>query len=424
MYKTHFRHWNIRKYHKGDNRRTRISKQSRVAGHEDITACSSSDRIENNGNKSYHWKRHSLTSEESIATKRQATYLRQCRGICDCSRPPGKLALPAVPERFLILLQNYLKGSFESGMWKVNRCHSFCSTTKMQSDAIPHLDALRDKCSLACILFNDDYFQEAGQTLISATAGIQEILRAEDPITFNKLFLLIKMLVDDRPEIALAIVRQFAAMGKIILGEKHPFPFICKWLTSLDWSNRPCFEDFIRRCLRALGDCFEESLGLAHKTALMVRLHLFGPLDAKRDSGSHELASQRPLHNDNPGLGQQERRGVKVRSSLTSLDYAQDYLTQAIDIGHRIVALAESVLAEFDQTDYRIESLYWAAWSDYELSETRTAVASLCDAINSQLAERKSCDGQFDPMIRLIHDWQRAHRPTAEHALQCFDFVK
>lgn len=83
--------------------------------------------------------------------------------------------LMTIPEQIFVAISDYYKGSFDSG-------------TKVQEDASSLLDPFYEQCCIACQLFAQESFQAAGQTLISATAGIKRLLLAEHPRTLSNLF--------------------------------------------------------------------------------------------------------------------------------------------------------------------------------------------------------------------------------------------
>ena len=170
--------------------------------------------------------------------------------------------LMTIPEQIFGTISDYYKGSFDSGKWVSISPYLDCHTIKVQEDASSLLDPLYEQCCIACQMFAQKSFQAAGQTLISATAGIKKILLAEHPRTFSNLFaLIIHVSRQGRHEISLAVLRQFYKLGRLLVGYEHPLALIWGWLTLVDATQ---FADVVARCLRSAGDHFESIVGPMH----------------------------------------------------------------------------------------------------------------------------------------------------------------
>ena len=77
----------------------------------------------------------------------------------------------------------------------------------LRSNAVADMDMVEDSCALACDLFSRHLFEEAGATLIHATAAIKQIVLAEDPRTLPRLFMIVRRcLLKGRHEVDLAIL--------------------------------------------------------------------------------------------------------------------------------------------------------------------------------------------------------------------------
>ena len=157
-----------------------------------------------------YWKRKGISIDDVISQRAASTTPE----AVEYSTPvPSRIMTPklmTIPGQIFGAISDYYKGSFDSGTWISISPYLDCHTIKVQEDASSLLDPLYEQCCIACQLFAQESFQEAGQTLISATAGIKRILLAEHPRTLSNLFaLFIHTSRQGRHEISLAILRQF-----------------------------------------------------------------------------------------------------------------------------------------------------------------------------------------------------------------------
>ena len=308
---------------------------------------------------------------------------------------PSPISAPdilIIPEQIFFTILDYYKRSFGSGMWISTSPCLDCRTIKVREDAASHLDPLFTQCSIACRLFAQGSFQEAGQTLISATAGIKEILLAEHPRTLSNLFALVIYLCrQGRYEISLAVLRQFCNLGGLLMGREHHLARICGWLSLVNIDH---FDDVIARCLRSAGDNFESFLGPMHRSTLYSRIEYAERVDRECDINLEMVTLQHMLSNCNQMLRFQDVRTLDARLSLAFHYLKRQKYFQAREVGQDTISHAQYLQAVSDGVYYRAEGLWIIANSQHALGETQLAEDNLRQAIELRQSEWSTQDGR------------------------------
>ena len=301
----------------------------------------------------------------------------------------------AIPERIFASIWVYFQGSFESGTWgSTGEGLRYCQSTKVPKSGLFHLSMLSNQCLLACKLFANESFSEAGKTLISATAGIKKILLAEDPMTLPSLFVLvIQVRRQKRNEIALAILRQYSAMAEVLLGNEHPLCYISGWLTSVDPSES---NDIIDRCKGSVADHFEALIGPMHRSTLNARMMSF------EDKTRKEEWLQDLLGNCENDLGSLDVRTFQVRRELALHYFYKHKYLEAKKLGQELLAQAQHSQVTRMGASYQTESLYVIAMSQHALGETNSAESTLREAIDLSGSERQ---GRVMYWLTTLEGW-------------------
>ena len=316
----------------------------------------------------------------------------------ECSTPlPAKVAVPeelAIPERILISIRDYYEGSFECGTWIITDQQSECHSTKPHEDALDHLNSLHPRCQLACQLFDRFSFQEAGQNLVYAAAGIGKIVLAEDPSTLRLLFFtLVYILHRNKYEIAVAILRQFSAMGELLLGAGHPLSRICGWLTSV---SSACLQDILMVLLRSGGDHFENILGPMHRSTLVFRLFYLDSAYKHSNVAQQGVALRDMLRKCEQSCGVQDNRTWDIRFPLAASYMKNGNYVEANELAQDIVILAQNTQDSPIFTSCHTQALAVIAICQYWLGHMDSAVAYWREAIDL----RKSVFGMHDDIAR------------------------
>ena len=294
------------------------------------------------------------------------------RSSAPLSRPVMTPPMLAIPERILSVIWDYFRGSFEAGTWVPNGHESHeCRSTKPKKLALGQLNTFQFQTRLACRLFDKKSFQDAGKTLVSATAGFQDIIFAEEPSTLSQVLRTVLFThYAGRNEIAFAILRHFSAMAMVVLGDRHPLCRISGWLTSTDSSR---LNDVIERCLISVCDHFASLVGHMHTTTLRARLKSMSATEETEEKLRDLLGK---CEND---LGLVDDRTSYVRLRLTWACYNNSKYTEAKRLSQEVVDHSRKLIlySEF----YRAQGLYVIALSEYALGERHSAESHFLEAI-------------------------------------------
>ena len=189
MYKTRITQWRLDKKHKENEMRAivRKNKQLRVQGKTGQFRIRGKS-IEFKDVVRY-WERKGMRIEDVIAQRQNSSTPEAVACFISSPSPPKTLDPRSIAECILISIRDYSKASFEKGTWLVTDPETMCQTTKLQNNEDDSLWALMNRTVIACKLFSNSQFQEAGQILISATSKIKSVVLAEHPYTLIVLFL-------------------------------------------------------------------------------------------------------------------------------------------------------------------------------------------------------------------------------------------
>ena len=385
MYKTRIKQWGLDKKNKANEMRAIVRKKKQLGDQGKSTAFRVRGQVVDYEDVVRYWERKGVRIDDVIAQRSNSKTPEAVDCFVSLPSPTRTPESMTVPERILVSIRDYCKGSFETGTWVVTDPRRNCETTKVQEDPLAHLSALHTQSSLACKLFAGNQFEEAGQTLVSATSEIKRILLAEHPDTLQCLFTtLASIFRQGRYEIALAILRQFSALAEILVGEGHPLRCICGSLASIHPSQ---FEDIIARCKRSTSDQFENFLGPMNGSTLLSRIFLIQGVDIDSDMSYKVFQLQALLRKCETTLESHDPRTCHIRKELAWYYYQKSDYVEAIRLGWDIVAHAQHADCSLYSIILLTGGLWLVAASQYALGETDSAEAYLREAIDIRLLE-------------------------------------
>ena len=403
MYKTRIKQWGLDKKNKANEMRAIIRKKKQLGDLGKSTAFRVRGQLVDYEDVVRYWERKGVRIDDVIAQRSNSKTPETVDCFVSLPFPTRTPESMTVPERILVSIRDYCKGSFETGTWFVTDPRTNCQTTKSQEDPFVDLKALHRQSTLACKLFARNQFKEAGQTLIHATSGIKRILLAEQPDTLQFLFnTLASVYSQGRYEIALAILRQFSALAEILVGEGHPLRCICGSLASLLPSQ---FEDIIARCNRSASDQFENFLGPMNWSTLLSRTTLIKGVDIYSDMSYKVFQLQALLRKCEATLGFRDPRTFEIRIKLAWYYYHKSDHVEAIRLGWDIVAHAQHADSSLDGSEFSTEGLWIVAASQYALGETDSAEAYLREAIDIPLSEFDPYDDFTMHCLVILEEW-------------------
>ena len=272
-----------------------------------------------------------------IIAQQTESHTLEAMGYFNTPMPLSIMPKPTTKtERILICIRDYFAGSFEAGIWQSTDPRKNCTSTKGQGDAIIHLRALTQQCITACTLLANNHFQKAGQTLISATSKIKEIVSAEDPMTLTYLFAVVAYIHQQRRhEIAVAILRQFSALAEILMAEKHPLHNICALLVAIQPSH---FGEVVSKCSMSTGDHFESLIDPLCRSALASRGVHIREVDSNREMTHKICMLQNLLSKCEASIGYFDVRTFEVRLVLAFHHLENADYREAVEMGRSLLA--------------------------------------------------------------------------------------
>ena len=370
-----------------------------------------------------YWRRKGISTDDVI-DHRTASVLP---GAVEIVTPvPSRVATPtslAVPERIFTLIRDYFDGSFTSGVWFYDDPEYNCRSRKTQRDSVLDLKALAQHVETACRLFSNQLYQEAGMVLISATSNLKNVLSAEHPETFGCILRVVTTVRwHGMDEIGMAMLRQFCALGDIVLGNEHPLRLISGLLASADTFQ---FDEIIARCLRSVTDQFESFPGHMHLSTLNSSLEYI--MYTERSGDESQKLLQNLLRQCELQIGVLATRTQYVRYALTAHYLISRLYVQALRVAQDIVAHAGNVQSSDKVEPYYTRGLYYIAHSQYVLGQTRLAEANLRKAIALRVSGWGARDSvarfwlvTLEQRLKEMGQWSSA-REVAERRMAMID---
>ena len=351
---------------------------------------------------------HSNADNRRVAGQRNS--VRQFTPLSSFLKSPESLA---TSEYILVVLRDYHKGSYESGTWRKGDGEYSPDTNKVQYNAIIQLNAFSDYCNTAWALFERNCFREAGLALSAAMANVNNIVFAEHPNTLSDIFKAChSLLINGRGEIILATLRQFSAMGQLVLGERHPLSLIFRWLCSLCQYDSSGFGHAIPIFLQAMADLFESALGPLHYTTLFVRFDFIDitPRDTRStlEFSATVNVYQKLLRECESSLGGSDLRTQLVRGRMANFYMYEGKSAQVIEVAQSIIDDADNMRMEDYRRGYKEIGFYEKAWGQYSLGQTEAAVMNMRKALKSSISQVNFSDDSRAFSIQMTHileDW-------------------
>ena len=391
MYKTYIKQWGLDKKNKEPEMRAIVRKTKQRENQGKGSIIHVRGRRRNFAEVLHYWERKGVSIDEIIARQRASP---TPDAVVFSTPRPSPIMTPqvlAVPERILRCIQDYINGSFESGTWVRTEPTMECYSRKQRYRITDPAWKFYEHCLLACSLFSKNRFSEAGETLLLATACIEHMLLDEDPLSLLVIFTVIwEIRQQKRHEIALMMLRQMSALGKVLLGTEHPLSRIHEWWRSIHVSD---YEDLLIKCWNTMTDQFNQFLGPMHRSTLFACV--CSTVENDRIQTLHYMLGecQKTLQPDD----------VRMQWIRTCL--ADDYLVE----GHYAEAMSLC-----QQNDAYIQmggpyeqdvNLYIIARCQYAVGEKDLGIVTLNQAINLSMSMYGGEDGHVKQWLLILEDW-------------------
>jgi hypothetical protein len=269
MYKNKITQWGLDKNNKENEIRAIVRKTTQRAAVGKKSVARIRGRVLDPEEIQRYLKRKSHSMESAQVHSASTPPRLECFTPSEIPASPRTPEVFSIPEHIFTMIQDYITGSFQSGTWICKNLWSECHSIKRCYAADAALSDLQRWLKLACGLFDTASSEEGIRMLAAAVVGIKDILMAEAPEVFIRLFALILNLKSrGRPDIILRILGQFADMAAIVLPTRHPIGQICRHLMSLDSHQ---LTNIVSLAFQSVVDRFESILGQTSYSALTFR---------------------------------------------------------------------------------------------------------------------------------------------------------
>ncbi len=401
MYKTHIKQWGLDKKNKDFEMRAIVRKNKKRSDQGKGSIIRVRGQLRDFAEVVRYLDRKGVSIDNIIARQTASPTPEAVELFTPVSSPILTSRVLTIPERMFRCIRDYFLGSFESGTWVKTEPHSYCCNIKGKRGASNVMEQLGLQCHLACSLFSRSLFQEAGKTLIAATANIKNILSAEHPESLIELFQLItRIRRENRDEIALIILRQFSALGKVLLGSEHPLSRICEWTGSVYASD---FHGVVTRCMENMVDQFESFVGPMHKSTLFSRLNLIETV-GWNESRSIEV-EEKLLAECEETLEQHDSRTLLVRGYLVQGFVAKSRYVEARTLSQKNIACSHQIQSVTDRLDEQTKGLFTIAYCQYALGEVDLGIATLRRVIDFRISIWGPEDSRTRYFLLQLEDW-------------------
>ena len=401
MYKMHIKQWGLDRNNKEFEMRAIVRKNKQRADQGKGSIIRVRGQVRNFAEVVRYWDRKGVSIEDIIARQTASPTPE----AVEFSTPiPSPILTPeelAIPERILRCIREYFKSAFESGTWiktaPLETCYSITGGKYATSD----IRELFSQCLSACTLFSMNSFEEAGQILIAAAAKIKKILSAEAPETLLGLLLLISSIHRrKRHEVALIILRQFSALGKVLLGSEHPLRRICEWVQISSLSD---FDDIAVRCMESMENQFASFLGPMHRSTLDARRQ-YRLQNSESNASISDLSKL--LGDCEETLGPHDDRSLGMRMGLASAYFAENFFVEARKLSEETVAYSQCETMG-RKIFYQIQGLLMLAKCQYALGEVQLGISNLHKAVELVVSTWGPQDSDASYLLVYLEQWYR-----------------
>ena len=401
MYKTRIKQWGLDKKNKEPEMRAIVRKHKQRADQGKPSTIHVRGQLRTIVEAFRYWERKGVSIDEIIARQTASPTPEAVKLLTPVPSPILTPQVLAIPERIFHVVQDYFKGSFESGTWFSADPLDVCRSIKDEDNANDNWAVYVHECYLASSLSRRDLSYEAEQTLRKATTRIKQILLAEHAATLTELFSLI-LYLRSKGEIEMAtfILRQFSGMSKALLGSEHPLSRICERFAEVYESD---FSDIVIRCVEIVASHFESSVGPLHLSTLYSRIDL---ILLGTQKGKVRISKfQRLLGEYENALRPEDVRVRQIRRWLAEECFIEGFYDDAMSLSQLNIAQYQdhsSMNVGPDDYSYNISIL---AKCQHALGEVDLGIATLHQAIDVSISQWGTQDAQARDWLLNLKDW-------------------
>lgn len=397
MYKSRIKKWGLDKSNKENEMRAMVRKMKERQNRNKPSTFRVRGRTINYLELVRYYARKHMTIEDVIAQGRSSPTPEAVECHTPLLSPIATPSNMAIPEQILLTIREYVDGSFEAGTWIQSEPRYHCSSVKENPSKVCYLKDFAAQSIVACNLFKAGLFQEAGRTLIIATAEVKSFLLEESPLLLHDVFaLLIDICSMGRSEIASAILRTLSDFSSVLMGENHPLRRVYGGLVLLECDET---EQVAVEGLKSIAAHFERHLGPMHKSTLLARMNCMNLVNHYHEGNS----SYNLLRECDQKLGPRDVRTAEIRLNYSRYLYRQEKYHESCRVCQ--IVLEHVSLLDRDVVFYQSWTLQSLAFSQHALQDRLLAEGNLREAIRLRMSTFGPEDGWARHMLVLLEAW-------------------
>ena len=383
MYKTHIKQWGLDKKNKEPEMRAIVRKHQQRTAQGKPSTIHVRGQIRNIEEAFRYWERKGVSIDKIIARQAASPTPEAVKFFTPVPSPILTPQVLAIPEHMFRATSDYIKGSFESGMWYDADPLSECRSIKDKNNANDDWTRIDNECDLACSLFNRELPYEAEQTLRKVIINIERVLLAEVPSNLTRMFdLIVHLRGKNEAKVASVIFRQFSIMSKALLGSEHPVRRICEWLDKLYESD---FGDIAIRCVQIIVGHLESSVGPLHLSTLYSRIDL---IRVETQRGKARMQKyERLLGECEKALRSEDPRVMELREWTADECCSEGCYDDAMSLIQTNIAPSQDQSLMSTRSWECSSGLYTLARCQHALGDVELGIATLHQAIDIEVSE-------------------------------------
>jgi hypothetical protein len=209
---------------------------------------------------------------------------------------------------------------------------------------------------VACKPFGTESFEEGGRILVSASAGVKDILLAEHHRTVGALLDLVMYLRRrERAEVASMLLQRLRGRKPFVLPHNYPLGRICSGFVSLDVTQ---FQDDVITAWQSTLDCFGTVLGTMHYSTLRSRLEYIQMAESIQGLERVEMMLRRLANQCKSNCGLVDVRTSKLLNTLGEILLDQRKYAEAEEIAKEIISCGPLVKPRSKSVDICVAGLF------------------------------------------------------------------
>ena len=401
MYKIRIKQWGLDKKNKEPEMRAIVRKHKQREDQGKPSTIHVRGQIRTIVEAFRYWERKGVSIDEIIARRTASPTPEAVEFFTPVPSPILTPQVLTIPECMFRSTRDYIKGSFESGMWFSEDPLYDCRSIKDENNTTDKWVDVIAECELACSLSRRNLSYEAEQTLSKVITRIKQILLAEYPATLSEIFaLIVNLRRDQEAEMAFFILRKFSVMGKALLGSEHPLSRICEWFDKVYESD---FGDIATRCVEIIAGQLESSVGPLHLSTLYSRIDLIKTGTRRGEARVQKF--KKLLGECENELRPEDPRVAQIRQLLADECFSKGLYDDAMSLCQTNIAHSQDrslMNAESDDYSY---NLYILAKCQHALGEVNLGIETLHQAIDVAISIWGTEDARARRWLLRLEDW-------------------